>query len=117
MKIVCINKSMVSDTIVNEFVTDIQYRLSSLDFSPFGLTDWAVHVVIDADSNSVSLANPLDDSKKFIHFQGIPSEINYNSAFEAKIVSIRLRLQNMAIPFRDSISNVIFIIDFSSSNS
>lgn len=115
MKIDCINKSMVPNAVVNEFICDVQSRMSSIDFSAFGLADWILHVVIDADSNSVSLANPLDDSKKFIHFQGIPSEINYNSAFEAKIVNIRLRLQNMTIPFRDSINNIIFIVDFSKS--
>lgn len=116
MKIDCINKSAVTNALVNEFICDVESRMSSIDFSPFGLREWAVHVVIDADSESVSLANPLDDSKKFIHFQGIPSEINYNSAFEAKIVNIRLRLQNMAIPFRGDIRNIIFIIDFSSAS-
>lgn len=114
MKIDCVNKSVVSDTVVNKFISEVESRMNSIDFSPFGLREWTVHVVIDADSKSVSLANSLDDSKKFIHFQGIPSEINYNSAFEAKIVNIRLRLQNMAIPFRGEISNIIFIVDFSS---
>ena len=116
MKIDCINKSAVPNALVNEFIRDVESRMNSIDFSPFGLREWAVHVVIDADSESVSLANPLDDSKKFIHFQGIPSEINYNSAFEAKIVNIRLRLQNMTIPFRGEIRNIIFIIDFSSAS-
>lgn len=116
MKIDCINKSAVPNSLVNEFLRDVESRMDSIDFSPFGLREWAVHIVIDADSDSVSLANPLDDSKKFIHFQGIPSEINYNSAFEAKIVNIRLRLQNMTIPFRGEIRNIIFIIDFSSAS-
>lgn len=116
MKIDCINKSLVPNAVVDEFICDVKSRMSSIDFSAFGLTDWTLHVVIDADSNSVSLTNPLDDSKKFIHFQGIPSEINYNSTFEAKIVNIRLRLQNMTIPFRDRINNIIFIVDFSKSS-
>jgi ATP-dependent 26S proteasome regulatory subunit len=115
MKIDFFNKSKVSNNIANEFVRDVESRMSSIDFADFGLADWTMHIVIDADSNSVSLANPLDDSKKFIHFQGIPSAINYNSAFEAKIVNIRLRLQNMKIPFWDNINNIIFIIDFASS--
>lgn len=113
MKIQLINNSKVPESKTQIFLDEVRSRLETIDFTPFGVNEWTVYVVINADSQSLKLSSPLGDSKKYIHIQGVPSSVNYNSSFETKLVNIRLRIQNLPIAFTDKIDNVIFIVDFS----
>ena len=112
------NKSSVSESTIAPFLSKLKDRLDSVDFSKFGIENYTMHVVINADNESVKIASALSKEGRYIFYQGIPQEYAYNSSFEAKLATIRLRIQNIEVSFESSIENIIFIIDFRrSSNS
>lgn len=107
------NKSTVRQSEIDELLQKIKSRLDSIDFTPFGIESYFVHVVLDADNDSLKLSTPMSNEKRFIHFQSIPKNVTFASSFEAKLTTIRLRLQNLPILFESEINNIIFIVDFS----
>lgn len=112
------NKSSVSESTIAPFLSKLKDRLDSVDFSKFGIENYTMHIVINADNESVKIASALSKEGRYIFYQGIPQEYAYNSSFEAKLATIRLRIQNIEVSFESSIENIIFIIDFRrSSNS
>ena len=112
------NKSSVSESTIAPFLSILKDRLDSVDFSKFGIENYTMHVVINADNESVKIASALSKEGRYIFYQGIPQEYAYNSSFEAKLATIRLRIQNIEVSCESSIENIIFIIDFRrSSNS
>ena len=108
----CINNSNIDNYKISNFCKIIEERLQSIDFSKFNISAFTIHVVINADDESIKIASPLPRDKRFIFYQGIPAEYAYNSTFEAKLATIRLRIQNIDISFENEISNLIFVIDF-----
>lgn len=106
------NKSSVSEFVITPFLSTLKNRLDSVDFSRFGIENYIMHVVVNADSESVKTASVLSREGRYIFYQGIPQEYAYNSSFEAKLATIRLRIQNIEIPFETEIRNIIFILDF-----
>lgn len=112
IKIQVINKSSVKDSILDAFSIALKDRLNSVDFTKFRIEDYTLHIVINADKESVKMASELPKEGRFMFYQGIPKEYAYNSAFEAKLATIRLRIQNIEIPFESDIDNLIFVVDF-----
>lgn len=110
------NKSSISESLVSPFLSTLKNRLDSVDFSKFGIEDYIMHVIINADDDSIKVASALSREGRYIFYQGIPQEYAYNSSFEAKLATIRLRIQNIEIPFEAKIRNVIFVIDFRTSS-
>lgn len=108
----CINNSNIDNHLIGDFCKMIEERLHSIDFSKFNINAFTIHVVINADDESLRIASPLPREKRYIFYQGIPTEYAYNSSFEAKLATIRLRIQNIDVIFENEISNLIFIIDF-----
>lgn len=106
------NNSNADIRSLDSLSTELSSRLSTIDFSKFGIFDYSLHIVINADKQSVELATPLPKPGRYIYYQGIPSEFAYNSEFEAKLSTIRLRIQNAEISFANYIENIIFIVDF-----
>ena len=111
------NKSSISEALVTPFLSALKNRLDSVDFSKFGIENYIMHVVVNADDESIKAASALSREGRYIFYQGIPQEYAYNSNFEAKLATIRLRIQNIEIPFEEEIRNVIFVLDFRSSAS
>lgn len=111
------NKSSISEALVTPFLSALKNRLDSVDFSKFGIENYIMHVVVNADDESIKAASALSREGRYIFYQGIPQEYAYNSSFEAKLATIRLRIQNIEIPFEEEIRNVIFVLDFRSSES
>ena len=105
------NKSTISDSTITPFLSLLKERLDSVDFSKFGFDYYTVHVVINADNESVKIASALPKEGRYIFYQGIPQEYAYNSSFEAKLATIRLRIQNVDVSFESSVENLIFIVD------
>lgn len=111
------NKSSISEALVTPFLSALKNRLDSVDFSKFGIENYIMHVVVNADDESIKAASALSREGRYIFYQGIPQEYAYNSSFEAKLATIRLRIQNIEIPFEEEIRNVIFVLDFRLSES
>ena len=112
------NKSYVSGSTIAAVLSKLKGRLDSVDFSKFGIENYTMHIVINADNESVKIASALSKEGRYIFYQGIPQAYAYNSSFDAKLATIRLRIQNIEVSFESSIENIIFIIDFRrSSNS
>lgn len=112
IKIQIINKSSIDSSHVKSFSDELVDRLRNVDFSKFGIDDFCLHIVVNADKESLKMASALPKEGRFIFYQGIPQEYAYNSNFEAKLATIRLRIQNIIIPFESDIENLIFIVDF-----
>lgn len=106
------NKSSISESLLTPFLSTLKNRLDSVDFSKFGIEDYIMHVIVNADDESVKAASALSRKGRYIFYQGIPQEYAYNSSFEAKLATIRLRIQNIEIPFETEVRNVIFVVDF-----
>ena len=107
-----INNSNVGNTEVETFALTLRERLLSIDFSSFNIDRFNLHFVINADNESVKLSSSLPKENRYIFYQGIPTAYAYNSEFEAKLATIRLRIQNINIEFEAQINNIIFVIDF-----
>ena len=103
------NKSTVRQSEIDELLQKIKSRLDSIDFTPFGIESYFVHVVLDADNDSLKLSTPMSNEKRFIHFQSIPKNVTFASSFEAKLTTIRLRLQNLPILFESEIKKLFKI--------
>ena len=107
-----INNSSIQTKEINFFSDELCNRLVNIDFSDFGVEEFFLHVVINADAASLKMASALPKEKRYIFHQGIPKEYAYNSSFEAKLATIRLRIQNINIPFESIIDNLVFVVDF-----
>lgn len=107
-----INNSSIQTKEINFFSDELCNRLVNIDFSDFGVEEFFLHVVINADAASLKMASALPKEKRYIFYQGIPKEYAYNSSFEAKLATIRLRIQNINIPFESIIDNLVFVVDF-----
>lgn len=107
-----INNSSIQTKEINFLSDDLCNRLANIDFSDFGVEEFFLHVVINADTASLKMASALPIEKRYIFYQGIPKEYAYNSSFEAKLATIRLRIQNINIPFEPIIDNLVFVVDF-----
>lgn len=107
-----INNSSIQIKEINIFSDELRNRLANIDFSDFGVEEFFLHVVINADAASLKMASALPREKRYIFYQGIPKEYAYNSSFEAKLATIRLRIQNINIPFDSIIDNLVFVVDF-----
>ena len=107
-----LNNSRVSSDKMVSFSKLIGSRLESVDFEKFDISSYCIHVLINADSNSLRYTTKLPGDKRYIMYQGIPNEYAYNSSYEAKLSTIRLRIQNVDIPFEHEIENIVFVVDF-----
>lgn len=113
VKVDIINNSNNPDNALDGFSKEIAKRLESLDFEKFNISIITLHVIINADSESIRYTTSLSDGKKYLMYQGIPKEYAYNSSFEAKLSTIRLRIQNIDISaFSSEIDNIVFVVDF-----
>ena len=116
VKINIVNNSEIQDDVLNAFSSEIAKRLDSIDFEKFNIVEFQLHILINADKESIRYTTQLSDGKKYIMYQGVPKEYAYNSSFEAKLSTIRLRIQNLDISaFASEIDNVVFVIDFDKS--
>lgn len=111
-----LNNSQVNSDKIASFSKQIGSRLESVDFEKFDISSYCIHVLINADSNSLRYTTKLPSDKRYIMYQGIPNEYAYNSSYEAKLSTIRLRIQNVDIPFEHEIENIVFVVDFSTTN-
>lgn len=94
-------------------VSDIKNLLKDVDLSSYKINDYTLYVVFDMDEESIKNVLDLDGKNKFILFQNIPSETNYDIGFEAALSKFRVRLQRYS--GLDSVinKNVVFVFDFS----
>jgi SpoVK/Ycf46/Vps4 family AAA+-type ATPase len=92
---------------------EVQKRLENIDFSKFEIWNIQLYILVNEDKNSLELTIPLNDGVKHLIFQNTPSQYAYNSSFEAKLSTIRLRIQNMTLGDITNLDNIIFIFDFS----
>lgn len=103
------NKSSVSESTIAPFLSKLKDRLDSVDFSKFGIENYTMHIVINADNESVKIASALSKEGRYIFYQGIPQEYAYNSSFEAKLATIRLRIQNIEVSLNLQ-SKILFLL-------
>ena len=108
------NNSKVEERVVNDYAKCIESAINNVDFSSFRIADVALFIVINMDEDSLRMASNIDDTlgKRFIHFQNIPAEYGYNTKFEAKLSSLRVKVQFSDIPFINDIENIVFVFDF-----
>lgn len=118
IRINIVNNSTIPDNYLASFAKDIEKRLESVDFEKFNIDGYSLYLIANADKDSIRYTTPLSDSKKYILFQGIPQEYAYNSSFEAKMSTIRMRIQNMAVGAELSkLENIVFVVDFERTDS
>lgn len=92
---------------------EISNLLKDIDLQPYKIYDYTIYVVFDMDSESIKNVLDLDGNNKFILFQNIPEETNYDLGFEAALSKFRIRLQRFKLIDGLSYNNIVFIFDFS----
>jgi AAA+ superfamily predicted ATPase len=97
----------------NLLAADIANVLKDIDLSAYKIKDYILYVVFNMDKESIKNVSDLDGGKKYILFQNIPSETNYDIGFEAALSKFRIRLQRFAAIDKLQYENVVFVFDFS----
>lgn len=92
---------------------EISNLLKDIDLQPYKIYDYTIYVVFNMDSESIKNVLDLDGNNKFILFQNIPEETNYDLGFEAALSKFRIRLQRFKLIDGLSYNNIVFIFDFS----
>lgn len=95
------------------FAEDLVKLLHDIDLRAYKIIDYTLYVVFDMSKESIKNAMDLDGKNKYILFQSIPSETNYDVGFEAALSRFRIRLQRFNGLANLSYDNVVFVIDFS----
>lgn len=113
MKTFVINNIDLDDSKVKKITNRVDTLLSAIDFAKFDCQDYSVSVFLNADSESLKFATKIGDSNRYIVFQNLPKEFIYNNSFEAKLNTIRVRLQTSEFQEISEFDSVIFIVDFS----
>lgn len=99
----------VPDSLIN----NIESLLRDIDLSSYKICRYSLYVIFDMDNDSLKHVLDLDGGKKFILFQNLPKETNYDIAFEATLSKFRIRLQRFNEIDVLSYNNVVFVFDFS----
>ena len=93
--------------------SDLENLLMDINLSAYKINDYTLYVVFDMDNESIKNVLDLDGKKKYILFQNIPLETNYDIGFEAALSKFRVRLQRYSGLDSLTYKNVVFIFDFS----
>lgn len=93
--------------------TEISNLLKDIDLRPYKIYDYTIYVVFNMDSESIKNVLDLDGNNKYILFQNIPEETNFDLGFEAALSKFRIRLQRFKLIDGLSYINIVFIFDFS----
>lgn len=93
--------------------SDLESLLKDINLSAYKINDYTLYVVFDMDNESVKNVLDLDGKKKYILFQNIPFETNYDIGFEAALSKFRVRLQRYKGLDTLTYKNVVFVFDFS----
>lgn len=113
IKVNIVNNSEISDSLLSSLSREVENRLNTVDFEKFNITEYYVHILLNVDQTSLKLTTQLPSDKKYLMYQGIPREYTYNTSFEAKLSTIRLRIQNLDISnIVTDIDNIVFVVDF-----
>ena len=99
----------VPDSLIN----NIESLLRDIDLSSYKIRRYSLYVIFDMDNDSLKHVLDLEGGNKFILFQNLPKETNYDIAFEATLSKFRIRLQRFNEIDVLSYNNVVFVFDFS----
>lgn len=87
--------------------------LQSVELDTYQVKDYVLCVCFDFGEDEIKKVHPLDGVKKYILFQNIPQNSNYDVGFEAQLSKLKIRLQRFTAIDDLDYKNVAFIFDFS----
>lgn len=116
MKVYIINNVHLNEGEIERISSEVKSLLSDIDFAKFECQDYLISIYLNADNESLKFATKIGDANRYIVFQNLPKEFIYNNSFEAKLNTIRVRLQTSNLSEINNFNSVIFIVDFSQSH-
>lgn len=102
-------------SVPNSLAKNIENLLKDIDLACYKICEYFLYIVFDMDRESLRYVLELDGKKKFILFQNLPKETDYDIGFEAILSKFRMRLQRFNEINDFSYQNVVFVFDFSQS--
>lgn len=92
---------------------DLQNLLKSIDLSAYKIRDYMLYVVFDIDESSRKSVLDLDGKNKYILFQNMPHDTNYDIGFASILTRFRVKLQKYNGIDSIAYENILYVVDFS----
>lgn len=113
IEIIVDNRSSINTAVIEEYATSLSEKINKVDFSIFKIEHFKLFLIVNMDNDSLKNATCIDDNKKkYILYQNIPVDYSYSTKFEAKLSSLRVKVQFSELPFYKSINNLVYVFDF-----
>lgn len=97
--------------------SDLTCLLSPINLSAYKIKNYSLVILFDIDENTQKSVLDLDGKNKYILFQNMPKETNYDLGFATLLTKFRIKLQKYNGFDNIAYKNILFIVDFSQQSS